>query len=108
MMQETGTHSMENVLHKNVKRHQANHGSAIVMEVKTGKIKAIANLGMGTDSTYWEKYNYAIGEKTDPGSTFKAVSLTALLDEGFVTDTTIVDIEGGQKQYHEELPSTVL
>ncbi|MFK7905960.1 MAG: penicillin-binding transpeptidase domain-containing protein, partial [Chitinophagales bacterium] len=55
------------------------------------------------DSTYWEKYNYAIGEKTDPGSTFKAVSLTALLDDGLVTDTTIVDIEGGSKDYHEEV-----
>ncbi len=94
---------VENVLHKNIKHHWANHGSAIVMEVKTGKIKAIANLGLGTDSTYWEKYNYAIGEKTDPGSTFKAVSLTALLDDGLVTDTTIVDIEGGQKEYHEEV-----
>ena len=94
---------VENVLHKNVRKHLADHGSAIVMEVKTGKIKAIANLGMGTDSTYWEKYNYAIGEKTDPGSTFKAVSLAALLDDGFVTDTTIVDIEGGQKEYHDEV-----
>lgn len=94
---------VENVLHRNVRKHLADHGSAIVMEVKTGKIKAIANLGMGTDSTYWEKYNYAIGEKTDPGSTFKAVSLTALLDDGFVTDTTIVDIEGGSKDYHEEV-----
>ncbi|MEZ4885451.1 MAG: penicillin-binding protein [Chitinophagales bacterium] len=94
---------VESVLLKNMKHHWADHGSAIVMEVKTGKIKAIANLGMGTDSTYWEKYNYAIGEKTDPGSTFKAVSLTALLDDGMVTDTTIVDIEGGHKDYHEEV-----
>lgn len=92
---------VENALLRAVRQFDADHGSAAVMEVKTGKIKAIANLGLGTDSTYWEKYNYVVGEKTEPGSTFKIAALTALLDDDLIDENTIVDIENGVKEYYD-------
>ena len=61
-------------------KNEAEHGCAIVMEVKTGKIKAIANLGHEKDSLYWEDYNYAI-TPTEPGSTFKLVTMLSLLED---------------------------
>lgn len=93
---------VENSLRDALEKHGADHGCAIVMEVKTGKIKAIANLGLNSDGEYAEDFNYAIGEKGDPGSTFKIAALTALLDAGFVTDTTLVNIEGGRKKYYDQ------
>lgn len=90
--------SLRNALY----RYKADHGCAVVMEVKTGKIKAIANLGLNANGEYTEEFNYAIGEKSDPGSTFKIAALTALLDAGFITDTTIVNIEGGKKKYYDQ------
>lgn len=73
----------------------ADHGCAILMEVKTGKIKAIANLGRNPDGTYTEKYNYAIGESTEPGSTFKLFSLLAALEDKRITLTDSVNTYGG-------------
>ncbi len=98
---------VENALSKTLNQFKAAYGCAIVMEVKTGKIKAIANLGISTDTTvtYWEKYNYAIGNKTEPGSTFKVASLAALLDDNYVTDTTKVDTEWGKKKFYDKLMS---
>ncbi len=74
----------ENALLDQLKKHHAEHGCAIVMEVETGDIKAIANLGLINDSTYAEKYNYAIAESTEPGSTFKLASLMVALEDGKV------------------------
>ena len=98
---------VDNALKKTLNQFKAAYGCAIVMEVKTGKIKAIANLGISTDTTvtYWEKYNYAIGNKTEPGSTFKVASLAALLEDGYVTDTTKVDVEWGKKKFYDKLMS---
>ncbi len=93
----------ETALSSALHQHKAEYGTAIVMEVETGQIKAIANLGRGNDGDYYEKYNYAIGRKTEPGSTFKIAPLIALLEDGYVTDTTIVNIEDGKKQYHDQL-----
>ena len=75
--------------------NEADHGCAILMEVKTGKIKAIANLGRNPDGTYTEDYNYAIGESTEPGSTFKLFSLLAALEDKRITLTDSVNTYGG-------------
>jgi len=77
----------------------ADHGCAILMEVKTGKIKAIANLGKNKDGTYTEKYNYAIGESTEPGSTFKLFSLLAALEDKVIKLDDSVDTHGGVTRY---------
>ncbi len=51
------------------------------MEVKTGDIKAIANLSKSPEGGYEERYNYALAESIEPGSTFKLISLVAAMDE---------------------------
>ncbi|MDQ3072129.1 MAG: cell division protein, partial [Bacteroidota bacterium] len=61
----------QNALHRTVSANEADHGCAIVMDVSTGHIKAIANLTRSKDGKYREEYNYAVGESTEPGSTFK-------------------------------------
>lgn len=60
---------------------EAQYGTCILMETKTGKIKAIANLGRRPDGTYWEDDNYAL-RVTEPGSTIKLVTLLAVLEKG--------------------------
>jgi cell division protein FtsI (penicillin-binding protein 3) len=84
----------ENALMKMMVGNQAQHGCAIVMEVKTGKIKAIANLGKRPDGSYWEDQNYAL-QPTEPGSTFKLVTLLSALEDKKVTLTDMVDLQGG-------------
>src|SRR4051812_45249109 len=70
----------ENALMKMMISNEAEHGCAIVMEVKTGSIKAMANLGRRPDGTYWEDFNYAM-TPTEPGSTFKLATLLSVLED---------------------------
>ena len=61
--------------------HKADQGCAIVMEVETGYIKALANLKRNKETgEYEESYNFALGEKIEPGSTFKLPSMIVLLE----------------------------
>ncbi len=76
------------------------HGTAIVMETATGKIKAIANLGKQKDGTYTEDLNYGLGMRTEPGSIFKTATLLSLLEDKYVTINTPVDCEGGTKYFY--------
>ena len=76
------------------------HGTAIVMETATGKIKAIANLGKQPDGTYTEDLNYGIGKATEPGSIFKLATLMSLMEDKYVTMNSIVDCEGGKKNFY--------
>lgn len=84
----------ENALMKMLQKNDAQHGCAIVMEVKTGKVKAIANLGKRSDGSYWEDYNYAISP-TEPGSTFKLATLMALLEDKKVSLNQGINLEHG-------------
>jgi cell division protein FtsI (penicillin-binding protein 3) len=94
----------ENALLKACQTHNADHGSAIVMEVKTGAIRAIANIGRSQEG-WWETYNYAVGERVEPGSMFKLASFMAMLEDGLIDDfTEKVPVYGGKvKIYDEEL-----
>ena len=65
----------ENALMKMLAGNNSLHGTAIVMETATGKIKAIANLGKQPDGSYIEDFNYGIGKTTEPGSVFKLATL---------------------------------
>ena len=62
--------------------NNAQYGCVILMEVATGEIKAVANLGKAADDTYKEDYNYAFADqgRTEPGSTFKLASMMALFE----------------------------
>lgn len=88
---------------KAMQTHEAEWGTAILMDVKTGAIKAIANLGRDEASGgYYEMYNYAIAMATEPGSTFKTASMMALLEDGMVKLTDSVSIEHGVTTYYND------
>ncbi len=91
----------ENALLKQLSLHGAEHGCAILMEVATGEIRAIANLQRDSAGNYKEYYNFAIAESTEPGSTFKFISLVAGIEDGKIELTDTVDIEGGKKLYYD-------
>lgn len=82
-----------NALEKAVLKSEAKGGVAIVMEVKTGHIKAIAN--------YPEDFNYAAVTQYEPGSTFKLASVIAALEEGIVEPTDTIDTRNGEITYYD-------
>lgn len=84
-------------LERQLKYQHAKHGAVIVMEVKTGFVKAIVSLSRAADGGYYETFNHAIGTKEVPGSTFKLASLMALLEDKKVKITDIVNANG---EYH--------
>lgn len=87
----------ENSLMNCLKKHGADHGSLVLMEVKTGAIKAIANLTRNKKDTsmYLENLNYAVGVATVPGSTFKLPSLVAVMEDFDVKLDEVIDIGNG-------------
>jgi cell division protein FtsI (penicillin-binding protein 3) len=94
----------EDALMRALQHHGAGHGCVVLMEVKTGKIKAIANLGLTKDSSYQEIQNYAVGEATEPGSTFKLATVASLMDDGLVTNETKVFVgDGHYKVYNRSI-----
>ncbi len=86
---------------KQLEIYKADHGCVVVMETKTGHVKAIANLGRAEDGTYFETQNYAIAESHEPGSTFKLVDLIAVLEDKKADTSTVYDSRGGQIQYYK-------
>tara|TARA_R110000851_G_scaffold157058_2_gene299728 strand:+ start:8693 stop:10693 length:2001 start_codon:yes stop_codon:yes gene_type:complete len=85
---------------KQMEHYEAEHGSVIVMEVKTGEIKAVANLGRTSNGNYYEKLNYAVGESHEPGSTFKVMTMMAALEDEKIDTTTVVDTKKGRKRFY--------
>ncbi len=91
----------EKALKRQLSRFRAEHGTAVVMEVSTGKIKAISNLSRNEQSgRYEETYNFAIGQSTEPGSTFKLPVLIAAMEDGVISPQDSVDALGGQTSYY--------
>ena len=86
-----------------LEKYKADHGCVVVMETKTGEIKAISNLGRTKEGTYYERLNYAIGESHEPGSTFKLMSLVAALEDKVVDTSTIVDTEKGKYKVYDRI-----
>lgn len=92
----------ENSLMNCLKKHGADHGCLVLMEIKTGEVKAIANLKLNKkDSSYVENLNYAVGVATVPGSTFKLPSLIAVMEDYNVNLNEIVDIGNGTCIYSD-------
>jgi cell division protein FtsI (penicillin-binding protein 3) len=87
----------ESALYKQLQNANADWATAILMEVKTGEIKAIANLGK-RDGDYFETDNFALGPRGcyEPGSTFKLVSLMVALEDGLVDTSNVFDTGNGQ------------
>ncbi|WP_264565440.1 penicillin-binding protein [Flavobacterium sp. N3904] len=84
---------------KQLEEYQADHGCVVVMETKTGHIKAISNLGRANDGSYYETTNYAYAESHEPGSTFKLVDLMTILEDKVADTSTVYDSHGGEITY---------
>ena len=104
----------ETALRKGLQRHNAHHGTAVVMEVATGEIKAIVNLGKNEYGNYQELYNYALGESIEPGSTFKLMTYMAMFEDGKLqlTDSINNGYSGevffyGKRVHDDRRPSTM-
>ena len=92
---------LDRALAKRLRELNAERGWSAVMEVKTGQIKAIANLCRSSkDTTYVEDYNHLTEDLLDPGSTFKTVSYVVMLEDGKVTPETEVNTGSGTWNYH--------
>ncbi len=83
-------------LEEELKRHKAIWGTSIVMEVSSGKILAMANLGRDGKGGYIEDFNYALRTRMEPGSTFKLASALALLEEAGMSPDKIYDSGDGK------------
>ena len=89
------------LLHQ-LEKFEADHGTMIVMETKTGKIKAISNLGANQDGKFYERLNYAVGESHEPGSTFKLMTMIAALEDGLVKPNDSVDTGNGILKFYNK------
>ena len=83
-----------------LEKFEADHGSVVVMETKTGEVKAISNLGRTSEGTYFEQRNYAIYESHEPGSTFKLMGMVVALEDKVIDTTDIIDTEKGVIRFH--------
>jgi cell division protein FtsI (penicillin-binding protein 3) len=90
----------ESALRKEMIVDSAEHGCIIIMEVQTGHVKAIANLGRASSGEFEEVFNYAIGECTEPGSTFKLASFLVALEDGKIDLNTPIATGNGVVMYH--------
>lgn len=79
----------------------AEHGTAVVMETRTGEIKAISNLGRTKSGKYYERLNYAVGEAHEPGSTFKLMAMVAALEDKVIDSSYVIDTENGRVQFYD-------
>lgn len=90
-----------NSLKKHLRAHEADKGTVVLMEVKTGEIKAIVNLSRSeATGDYHETYNIAVGELSEPGSTFKLATLMVALEDGIKNKVDSVPIGKGFTMFH--------
>ena len=85
---------------KQLEFYEADHGCVVVMETKTGEIKAISNLGRSSSGKYYERLNYAVGESHEPGSAFKVMVFVAALEAKVIDTSTVVDTGTGKYQMY--------
>jgi len=95
----------ESALRRQLIASEADSGCAVLMEVKTGEIKAIANLTKNKDGIYYEKVNYVVNAATEPGSTFKLISMVVAMEDGFISniDDTINTGNGVTEYYGKKM-----
>ena len=90
----------EKALLDQLKEINGNVGVAILMEVKTGEVKAIVNMTKGNDGIYREVKNNAVSDMMEPGSTFKTASIMVALEDGYITPDQEVDTKNGVYMMH--------
>ena len=89
-----------NALLGQLEKYEAEHGTVVVMEVKSGAIKAIVNLGRTEEGKYFEKLNYAVGEAHEPGSTFKLMGMIAALEDKVISENTLIETGKGELTFY--------
>lgn len=89
-------------LKEQLKKYEADHGSVVIMDVKTGAIKAMVNLGKTSNGDYKELRNYAVYETFEPGSTFKVFSIMSLLEDELATPQTKVNTGDGVYEVYDK------
>ena len=90
----------EKALVDQLKEINGNVGVAIIMEVKTGEVKAIVNMTKGNDGVFREVKNNAVSDMMEPGSTFKTASIMVALEDGYITPDQLVDTKNGVYMMH--------
>ncbi|MBN8577647.1 MAG: transpeptidase family protein [Cyclobacteriaceae bacterium] len=90
----------ETSLYRAMERHNADEGTVVVMEVKTGHIKAISNLSSDGMGGYTEKFNHAVGGSMEPGSTFKLVTMIALLEDTNLNLSDTINTGNGEYLFY--------
>lgn len=94
----------ENSLLEQLEHYGADHGVAILMEVKTGAVRAMVNLHREQNGSYSEDYlNFAISESAEPGSTFKLATLMACLEDGIVNVDDTINTFAGEYKFFDRI-----
>ncbi len=89
-------------LTNSIRNYDAAGGTAIVMEVKTGKVVAMANLTKDAEGDIYEGRNYAVGRLSEPGSTMKTAAVLSMLEDGYVDEDTEIDLYGGKRKFYDK------
>lgn len=90
----------ETALHNAMLKHDADDGLVVVMEVATGEVKAISNLSSDGKGQFYERFNFATGMNFEPGSTFKLVTMIALLEDTNVGLTDSIETGNGEFMFY--------
>ena len=91
----------QSALLSSLEKYQAESGSVILMDVKTGAIRAMSSLQRTAEEKYAESFNFAFGAAYEPGSTFKLASLLVALEDGKIDTSSIVDTKNGVFEFYD-------
>jgi len=91
----------QTALLRSLETYEAESGSVILMDVKTGAIRAMSSLERTEKGKYAENFNYAFGAAYEPGSTFKLASLLVALEDGKIDTSSIVDTKNGIYKFYD-------
>ena len=99
-LQDVATSSLK----KQLEKHEAGWGIAVLMEIETGFVRAITNLTRSESKSgkanYLESFNHALGSAVEPGSTFKLASLMTCLETGKIQLKDSIDTGKGIAYFH--------
>lgn len=91
----------QSALLSSLEKYEAESGSVILMDVKTGAIRAMSSLQRTDAEKYAENFNFAFGAAYEPGSTFKLASLLVALEDGKIDTSSIVDTKNGVFEFYD-------
>ncbi len=91
---------VEEELKQSLKLTEGESATCIVMNPNSGEILAMANINDYDPNNFWkfgdfDRKNRAITDSYEPGSTFKAITLAALLEENACNEAERINVENG-------------